>query len=1675
MPQKTLITKLYQERANGDKNTRTLAHLIHSVEIDTLSGSRYINELLQNADDAGKELKEELSVDFVLTNNYLVFSHNGKPFDQEDVEGIADAASPARKKAVDSDSIGNKGIGFKSVFTIADYVLILSNKYSFRFDEKHDKWKNNSRDYPWEIIPIWTEHNEIPSEVVKLINPNKVNFVFKIRDVQKREEITKDLEKLVSNSKYLIFLRKLKHISFENMCRREKKIKLSLQPLIEDNKNENKEEKDKNQTFAVKRLNATLNDIQIESWYLYSKVCPLPEQVKAIISKSTTIPLKYRNTKSVNISLAIQHSDKGICTSEFPTVFCYLPTEINHPASFYINADFLLDTARAQFQNNTDAMTWNNHLFRLVYCFQFEFIQFISQNTNLWPYVAKMILNPDRIVESQLVKHKDTLNKDFEKGLNQYYIITNLGNNSVSTVKSSHYDPNKFIETFGTPDQKSTCMSYLIEQPGVFVGLGTKTFNIDDVIQSIKTVKFIDSLKKPAMNLQLIVYMGKLYKYLKASEQTTDIKKLKDLFSSTALILSTNNVLKRTSDVFFPQETLKYIPEKFSFIDLIHKIINQKVSTEEDVRIFLNAMGVKQLTFAHVIDKANESVEQIVPFTKAIYDRKLEQKEEEHLKRLKVKTKDAKINSSTQCYLSDKYQPELPIENYLDDLSSFLSEEYLSGEEDKEKIGYWRKFFIQIGVKTNLDKDNLKIIVTHANKKESGLVAFTRLLFKYFYKDKDDKEQGCFSKDIAQLLSTLKLRTTNNKYYDINDCYLSSAYEPEMKLESSVPALNYVSKKYIEQKEDSILWKRFFNAIGVKSEIRLKMLAHVCRTSVPNGQFQDYITFLDNHTHEIHEPLGTRLCPPETMYYPSQHHVSHFFSIDYFDALANTPLFWEVISRSWDEIKNTGVKYATRYSDRKIPSNIEYFVIRIVKEIYQATPEELYSPCIRSIFSDEDLSQLKIADIVSSLTNEQIAFFRFKQVLTPSDCLYLLKKLSTQEFSQSTLKKITYLYNEITKVLQGKTLCFENTAVSENKENKGTNAGNFLLLSQTGKFVPADKLYGLVSEIVQLSEENDFLFKRPEAISLNQFKILCQSLQINTINDEDLELSLVSEIENPSFKKHIFERLPYLLLIESYKKDILKTDLKYFIPKLLLGICKKLNDLQYISARKICVSYKNVFSQEVDSWFDPKRFTLIYPENLEASDLRTICGYFCNYLGLNVDIDTFWNILLFKDEEIVKKYKSYNLSEESITYVRTLINSPDALNAEMKLLDITVAENSSLAQNSNSMDEDKSDGVEQKEIKYANEGTDEKLMCTDLLQDEPGELEARKSSSYNLNSVPMQTSSSSVVNFSNENPLHTELYGQGKSNETKLDLVSAKQQQGKEELISTGLSPETRKRKNNETKDAINVQNKDKQQKIKPPGKIKELDATDTRPSVKNDNLSFTEHPQDVPPMFTHPVQSLALSSTRSLSFGSSSSSNSSSSSSSYPLTNTGESSDKPLFSSRVFSLSKQKPHSSHIILKDEEKIRIGKDGEQKVYDFLKEKYQNKYGPGFEETSIGFVLKKNGCKKQVEWCNKHKESGNHYDFIVKKFDKNNKLIKTRYIEVKSTLKKGEIEMNFSVDEWNMINIASKEPTSSYGLYCVSNLTGEKNDWKVIKVKDFCTKLNSQEVQIRDIKRVRMSL
>jgi len=161
--------------------------------------TRFVYELIQNAEDNKYNLAEadedEPYLSFSLYPDRIVVDSNEDGFHEEHVKAICSTGDST--KTLTQGYIGEKGIGFKSVFKIAKKVHIQSGPFSFSFAYTKDSSDNGLE----MITPLDEDYDNLPEQV-------HTRITLTLSDPSGFEQRVEDLLNIPDT--LLLFLTKLK-------------------------------------------------------------------------------------------------------------------------------------------------------------------------------------------------------------------------------------------------------------------------------------------------------------------------------------------------------------------------------------------------------------------------------------------------------------------------------------------------------------------------------------------------------------------------------------------------------------------------------------------------------------------------------------------------------------------------------------------------------------------------------------------------------------------------------------------------------------------------------------------------------------------------------------------------------------------------------------------------------------------------------------------------------------------------------------------------------------------------------------------------------------------------------------------------------------------------------------------------------------------------------------------------------------------------------------------------------------------------------------------------------------------------------------------------------------------------------------------------------------------------
>lgn len=659
---------------------------------------RFVFELLQNAVDSFDESSEGLNVRIIVGNEHLVFMHSGKPFSKRDLEGLCDIGNG--NKMSDAKKIGYKGIGFKSVFIHSKRVTVLTGNTCFRFDEKACKEiaSKQGGNYqgvkmPWQIIPILTD---IPKE----LDYDNYNVVT-ILEVSNTEKLLKKVERLLSDARFLLFLKvtNLRVSLFDN----NEEI-LSLSKTQEEN-----------------ILTLAKNEVSQSSWLMFAEDVKIPDDVKEDLIHDAKTPSKLKDSDSVEISFAIALDNDGkIVPLKDAVVYTYLPTSFSFGFEFVVNANFITDAGRQQLIKDCE---WNKFIFSQIPGLFLNWIKDeIAPNHKDW----YKVLLPLKTTSDDLTLSYSTA---LEVRLRDVPFIRSLSQNQI-TVDSALFDKIDFAKALPSHIFNIVVRNHISNR----VSLDTlvdadaytslKKYGVNDIPLSIVNL-FIDNASYYINQLsdgEILSFLIWLHNF--SIDKGDD---LSSFLKQGKFIPDENNDLQSPETLFFPSKYRDQI-ELASDAKVIRSSLYEILS--EDVVKWLGGLGVKEISPITVIEKViceknyitGDNAIEVIRF---IFSNNKENQvftlPSYRLRNLRFLTQQGTLKPISQLYLSNNYRPHLQIEHLLD-RDIFISDAYIKYIKE---IPDWLFFFQKLGINIDFSLNMKDISVDDARSKGISFLTAT--------------------------------------------------------------------------------------------------------------------------------------------------------------------------------------------------------------------------------------------------------------------------------------------------------------------------------------------------------------------------------------------------------------------------------------------------------------------------------------------------------------------------------------------------------------------------------------------------------------------------------------------------------------------------------------------------------------------------------------------------------------------------------------------------------------------------------------------------------------------------------------------------------------------------------------------------------------------------------------
>jgi hypothetical protein len=672
----------------------TSANMLQDVIHSIFGNAAQIGyELLQNADDAAKGEGLCVDVEYIILQDHLIVQHNGGHFSSQDVEGICRYGAVQEGQKISQEAkqynlkkIGYKGIGFKSVFNLSDQVWIRSTPYTFKFDKFH--WGETS--IPWQLIPIPLEEEKLPLEVMQSLKEDWVSFIlaFKSKDTQLTK---KAIAHLFDKEEVILFLR---HIRSAKMLVQypDGEIKVYRHLLRTQN----------DKVFNLKRWKN--EELKGDSnWYISKFSFPIPEDIRASLTplNKQQCPEKLKSAKETEISFGAKiGSDSSIIPLAKPNLFSFLPTKTKYEFPFLVNGNFLLNEAREKLLD----VPWNEFLFEKIGFYQLQWFKQMATDERFRYEFAGLLV---RYADTTKEERNKSLNRGVMKASQQISFVPVLDRKELERVSNTIVDQTGISTGLNDQDlvKESFSKELFIADPNIkkinkLISIGAEQFDQEKLREAIRQT---NRYRKPEDNIRLVDFF---YQRINALNTPTERGEWNKVLHETSFLLDDEQNLLCPGELYYPTEVLS-IPFELTirFLDsAVYQHVHQNIKQEK----WLMHLGLAHPKPIEIIRRGifplleddNLAATINISVTRYIFQhsQQLQESDFKVIRNLSVFTKNESTVKVSTAYLSNEYEPKLPLEDLLDE-NIFISPNYM--KEDDNPMD-WNRFFEKLGAKQEM-------------------------------------------------------------------------------------------------------------------------------------------------------------------------------------------------------------------------------------------------------------------------------------------------------------------------------------------------------------------------------------------------------------------------------------------------------------------------------------------------------------------------------------------------------------------------------------------------------------------------------------------------------------------------------------------------------------------------------------------------------------------------------------------------------------------------------------------------------------------------------------------------------------------------------------------------------------------------------------------------------------
>lgn len=261
----------------------------HQLFRQVQSPRHVLSELLQNADDAGARRTWVR-----IEGGSFVFEHDGADFTEDQFASLCRFGFSNKRNL---HTIGFRGVGFKSTFSLGDRVEVMTPTLAVAFDKTHF------------TEPVWSNGIEKPKRTIIRVT---------IADRNRRARLEKNFAEWTANPSALLFFKSIQELTIDGQTVRKKILRDG--PVSD--------------SWWIRLIGATHKE---ELLLVRSKAESFPEDAIDEIRAERNVDDLHLPPAEIEIVLGLEGTQR---------LFVVLPTGAEIPLPFSCNAPFIQDPAR---------------------------------------------------------------------------------------------------------------------------------------------------------------------------------------------------------------------------------------------------------------------------------------------------------------------------------------------------------------------------------------------------------------------------------------------------------------------------------------------------------------------------------------------------------------------------------------------------------------------------------------------------------------------------------------------------------------------------------------------------------------------------------------------------------------------------------------------------------------------------------------------------------------------------------------------------------------------------------------------------------------------------------------------------------------------------------------------------------------------------------------------------------------------------------------------------------------------------------------------------------------------------------------------------------------------------------------------------------------------------------